>query len=55
VAVDQHGGRTEGEGAEMGADKLDFAERQGSGGDDIVNAGIGKDFRSGLGAGARHF
>ncbi len=54
VAVDQHGGRTKGEGAEMSADEFNFAERQSGGGNDVVDAGIGENVSGGLGAGAGH-
>jgi hypothetical protein len=40
VAVNEDGWGTEGEGAEMRADELDFAMRQSGGGHDVVNAGI---------------
>jgi len=48
VAVDQHGGRTKGEGAEMSADEFNFAERQSGGGNDVVDAGIGENVSGGL-------
>jgi hypothetical protein len=41
VAVDEDGGRSEGERAEMRADELDLTLRQGGGGHDVVDAGIG--------------
>jgi hypothetical protein len=54
VSVDQHGGRTERQGPEMRADQLDFAEREGGGGNDVVNAGIREDFSGGLRTRASH-
>jgi hypothetical protein len=54
VAVDQDGGRAEAERAEMCADQLDFAEGESGGGNDVVDAGLGEDFRDGLGSGAGH-
>jgi hypothetical protein len=54
MAVDQDGGRAEGQRAEMRAEELDFALRQGGGGHDVVDAGIGEDFGGGLWACARH-
>jgi hypothetical protein len=53
-AIDEDGGGTESEGAEMRAEEFDFAEGQGGGGHDVVNAGLGEDWGSGLGAGAGH-
>ena len=54
LAVDQHGGRTEAVRAEIGADEFDFAQGERGGGHDDVDAGIGRSFRGGLGAGAGH-
>jgi hypothetical protein len=54
LAVDEHGGRAEAEGAEMGADQLDFAVGERGGGNDEVDAGFWENFRGGLGAGAGH-
>jgi hypothetical protein len=48
MAVDQHGGRTEAEAGRDGADQFDFAEGQSGGGNDVVDARLGKGF-SGLG------
>jgi hypothetical protein len=38
----------------MCADQLDFAEGESGGGNDVVDAGLGEDFRDGLGSGAGH-
>jgi hypothetical protein len=58
VAVDQHGGQNgrlpEAERAQMSSDQFDFTEGQSGGGDDVVDAGFGEYFRSGLGAGTGH-
>ena len=48
LAVDQHGGWAKAERAEMGADEFDFAERQGGGGNHVVDAGIGECFSGGI-------
>jgi hypothetical protein len=38
----------------MSSDQFDFTEGQSGGGDDVVDAGFGEYFRSGLGAGTGH-
>jgi hypothetical protein len=53
-AIDEDGGGTEGEGAEMRAEQFDFAKGQGCGGHNVVNTGVGENFRSGIDAGAGH-
>jgi hypothetical protein len=48
LAVDEDGGWTEAERAEMGADELDFTVGQGGGGNHVVDAGIGECFSGGI-------
>jgi hypothetical protein len=54
VSIDEDGGRAEGQRAEMRSDQLDFSKGECGGGNNVVNAGVGKDFSGGLRAGASH-